>query len=253
MRSSPSALLDGLIAPAPAPRRIAFLSRQPFAHRGLHGPGIVENSRAAFRAAIALGHGIECDVQAARGGEAFVFHDDGLDRLTGESGAVADRTAAALDRIMLEGTGETLPRLSEMLTLVAGRVPLLIEIKARHRAAHPLCMSVRRSLEGYRGAVAVMSFNPEVGRWFARHGPHVTRGLVVSGQGKPRLRGRIERRLALWRARPDFLAYDVRDLPCRFAATARRRGLPVLTWTVRGAAAEATAAAHADAMIYERT
>jgi glycerophosphoryl diester phosphodiesterase len=255
MRSSPFALLDRLIAPAPAPKRVAFLSRQPFAHRGLHGAGpggAVENSRAAFRAAIARGHGIECDVQVSRDGEAFVFHDESLERLTGETGVLAERTAPALDRIVLRGTVEPLPRLAEMLQLVAGRVPILIEVKAKRGAIGPLCLSVRRALEGYRGAAAVMSFNPQVAHWFATHAPRVTRGLVVSEQDKPRLRGPIERRLSLWRARPDFLAYDVRDLPSRFAGAARARGVPVLTWTVRSARAEAIAAAHADAIIYEQ-
>src|SRR4051812_49060279 len=151
MRSSPFALLDRLIAPAPAARRVAFLSGQPFAHRGLHGSGVIENSRAAFHAAIARGHGIECDVQVSRDGDAFVFHDDTLDRLTAETGRVALRPGIELDRIELAGTGERLPRLSEMLQLVAGRVPVLIEVKAQRGAIGPLCLSVRRALEGYRG------------------------------------------------------------------------------------------------------
>jgi glycerophosphoryl diester phosphodiesterase len=96
-----------------------------------------------------------------------------------------------------------------------------------------------------------MSFNPQVGAWFARHAPQVLRGLVVTEQGKRSLRGRIERRLFLWRSRSDFLAYDVRDLPSRFATTARRRGLDVYTWTVRTDADRARAAAHADQIIFE--
>jgi glycerophosphoryl diester phosphodiesterase len=95
-----------------------------------------------------------------------------------------------------------------------------------------------------------MSFNPEVGRWFARHGPRITRGLVVTEAGSRR-RGRLKRRLAFYRARPDFLAYDVRDLPSRFAARARRRGLPVFTWTCRSAQDEARARLHADQIIHE--
>jgi glycerophosphoryl diester phosphodiesterase len=96
-----------------------------------------------------------------------------------------------------------------------------------------------------------MSFNPQVGRWFADHAPRITRGLVVTEEDRRGMRGRIERHLALWRARPDFLAYDIRDLPSRFAAAQRERGLPVLTWTVRGPEAEAIAADHADGPIYE--
>jgi glycerophosphoryl diester phosphodiesterase len=95
-----------------------------------------------------------------------------------------------------------------------------------------------------------MSFNPEVSRWYAGHAPLVTRGLVVTEAGR-RWRGHVERRLALWRARPDFLAYDVRDLPSRFAARARRRGLPVFTWTCRGEEQVTRARANADQIIYE--
>lgn len=213
---------------------------------------MVENSRTAFAAAVAAGHGIECDVQASRDGEAFVFHDWDLARLTGESGLVADRTAQAIDRIHLTGTSETIPSLHAVLTEILGKVPVLIEVKARGLNVAPLCDSVARALEGYRGDAAVMSFNPEVGRWFAAHASHIPRGLVVTEEGRRGWRSNIARSLARRRARAEFLAYDVRDLPSRFAARMRRRGLPVLTWTVRDAAAEAVAFAHADEIIYER-
>jgi glycerophosphoryl diester phosphodiesterase len=252
MRSSPFALPDRLLAPPPAAKRVAFLLAQPFAHRGLHGHGRIENSRAAFLAAIEAGHGIECDVQIARDGEVVVFHDEELGRLTGAQGPVADRTAAELKATTLSGSAETIPSLGEILTLVAGRAALLIELKTGDRQVGRFCLAVRRALEGYRGPVAVMSFNPEVGRWFAAHAPRIVRGLVVTEANKRGWRGRIERHWSLWRARPDFLAYDVRDLPSRFAAAQRARKLPVLTWTVRSAAAETTAMIHADQIIYER-
>lgn len=243
MRSSPS---------APA-ERVAFLRAQPFAHRGLHGRGIVENSRAAFRAAIKAGHGIECDVQPASDGTAFVFHDHDLDRLTAAKGPVAARAAAALDSIRLRGTRESLPRLPEMLALVGGRVPLLIEVKAKGRRIVPLCLSIRRALADYSGPAAVMSFNPLVARWFHDHSRETVRGLVVTEEGKKGWRGTIERALSLGRSKAEFLAYDIRDLPSEFADVARKRGRPVLTWTVRNDAARAVAAAHADQIIYERT
>jgi len=252
MRLSPFARLDAHFAPAPEHRRVAFLTAQPFAHRGLHGAGRIENSRAAFAAAIAAGHGIELDVQASRDGEAFVFHDEALDRLTGESGPLANRSGAALAAIALRGSDETMPRLDEILALVAGRAPILIEVKTRGANGGTLCLAVRRTLEGYRGQAAVMSFDPEVGRWFAEHAPRVVRGLVVTEEGQHGIGGYLRRHAALWRARPDFLAYDVRDLPSRFAATARTRGMPLLTWTVRDAVSEATGMTHADEIIYER-
>ncbi len=244
--------LEALIAPAPTPPRVAFLKAQPFAHRGLHGRGIVENSRAAFRAAIALGHGIETDVQAARDGEAMVFHDATLDRLTAASGDVAAHTPAELEHVILSGTRETVPQLAEMLALIAGRVPLLIEIKATGSRVAPLCLSVRRALEGYGGDAAIMSFNPLVVAWFAEHAARIVRGLVVSEDGKRGAKGWVERWASLAKAKPDFLAYDVRDLPSKFAGAARARGLPVLAWTVRDAGSEARAFANADEAIYEK-
>jgi glycerophosphoryl diester phosphodiesterase len=252
MRLSLFAPLEDLIAPPPSQARVAFLKAQPFAHRGLHGSGLVENSRAAFCAAIALGHGIETDVQAARDGEAMVFHDATLERLTASTGEIAAHTPAELERIILKGTRETIPQLPEILGVIAGRVPVLIEIKAKGPRVAPLCLSVRRALEGYRGDAAVMSFNPLVGAWFAENAARIVRGLVVSEEDKHGAKGMVERWASMAKAKPDFLAYDVRDLPSKFAAAARARGIPVLTWTVRDANAEALAFAHADEAIYEK-
>jgi glycerophosphoryl diester phosphodiesterase len=252
MRLSLFAPLENLIAPPPSQARVAFLKAQPYAHRGLHGGDVIENSRAAFRAAIALGHGIETDVQAARDGEAMVFHDATLDRLTASSGEVAALTPADLGRIVLSGTTETIPQLPEILALVAGRVPVLIEVKAKGQRVAPLCLSVRRALEGYRGDAAIMSFNPLVGAWFAENAARIVRGLVVTEEDKHGAKGAVERWASMAKAKPDFLAYDVRDLPSKFATAARARGIPVLTWTVRDADAERRAFAHADEAIYEK-
>lgn len=230
------------------------MSACAFAHRGLHGPGLPENSPAAFAAAMARGMGIECDIQRSRDGHAMVFHDAQLDRLTAEQGPLADRTADELGRIQLSGGEDTIPTLRQMLDQVAGQVPLLIEIKSPKdddRRLAALCLSVRRVLEGYQGSHAIMSFDPRIVRWFAVHSPLTLRGLVVTEEDDKALPGMIRRRLALWHARPQFLAYDIRDLPSRFAAGQRGRGLPVLTWTVRSAEHRERAAAHADAPIAE--
>jgi glycerophosphoryl diester phosphodiesterase len=227
------------------------LGAVPFAHRGLHGGDLVENSGGAVAAAVDRGFGVELDVQLSRDGEAMVFHDYELDRLTGETGAVSARTAAELRAIRLDRCGEAVPALAEALAIVGGRAPLLIEVKSPGREVARLCAAVARALRNYEGPVGVMSFNPEVGAWFARNEGSVLRGLVVTEERKRGWRGRIERRLALWRAKADFLAYDIRDLPSSFAGAARRLGLPVYTWTVRGAADRARAAAHADQIIFE--
>lgn len=254
MRLSPFAPIDGWLAPPPAPERAGWLRDWRYAHRGLHGPGVVENSPAAFALALQARVGIECDIQRSADGRAMVFHDWELDRLTGETGSVAGRTAAQLSTIRLSGSNDTdtVPTLDALLEQLAGRVPLLIEIKSkRDKRIGPVCLAVRRALEGYQGLHAVMSFDPRVARWFAVHSPQTVRGLVVTEEGKRGLKGRWERRSALWHARPDFLAYDVRDLPSPFAEAQRQRGMPVLTWTVRSAALAQVAAVHADAPIAE--
>jgi glycerophosphoryl diester phosphodiesterase len=144
-----------------------------------------------------------------------------------------------------------MPRLAEALALIGGRTPLLIEIKSPGRRAARLCAAVARALDGYDGLFGAMSFNPEIGAWFARHAPRMLRGLVVTESTRRGLRGRIERPLALWRSRADFLAYDIRDLPSPFAGAARARGLPVYTWTVRSDPDRGRAAAQADQIIFE--
>ncbi|GGY92985.1 glycerophosphodiester phosphodiesterase family protein [Novosphingobium colocasiae] len=250
----PFALFDRWRAPVPDPRKIEWLGAQDYAHRGLHGAaGVPENALSAFRAAIAGGLGIELDVQRSSDGQPVVFHDDELDRLTEASGPVARRSAEQLGQIRLIGSAEdTIPSLRQVLTMVAGQVPVLIELKSDGDARiAALCLAVRRVLEGYTGPHAVMSFDPQVSHWYAVHSPHTVRGLVVSEGEDRALPGKIRRRLALWHARPDFLAYDIRDLPSGFAARQRRRGLPVLTWTVRSDAHRARAAEHADAEIFE--
>jgi glycerophosphoryl diester phosphodiesterase len=249
----PFALLDRWCSPPPDPRKVAWIGGHDYAHRGLHGAVIPENSLAAFRLAIEEGYGIELDVQRAGDGTPVVFHDSVLDRLTGETGAIARRSAAQLATVTLGGTAESIPSLRQALTLIGGRQPVLIELKSsRGTRIAALCLAVRRVLEGYTGPHAVMSFDPRVSRWYRRHSPHTVRGLIVSEGEDRALPGKIRRRAALWQAGPDFLAYDIRDLPSRFAAAQRKRGLPVATWTVRRPDHHERAGIHADAVIFER-
>lgn len=207
---------------------------------------------AAFTAAIAGHFGIECDVRLSRDGVAIVFHDASLRRMTGEDGAVCDHEAQAINHLTLPDGG-SVPRLRDVLNLCGTDIPLLIEIKVDGRHVVPICTAVadelaRRPLT----LAAVMSFNPVAIRWFARRRPHPIRGLVISEQGKAGWRGRIGRALALWAAKPDFIACDIRDLPSSLSARMRRRGLPVLTWTVRSEEERNRAALHADQIIFER-
>lgn len=229
-----------------------WLAQWEYAHRGLHGEGVPENSLAAAGRAIAAGMGIECDIQLSVDGAAMVFHDWALERLTGTGGATASRTAAELEQLPLTGTDQRPFRLAALLDLVAGQVPLLIEIKSRPRyRVAPACTAVRRALAGYTGAAAVMSFDPRVARWFRRHAPEVCAGLVMREDEYGDTQTPWRRKLALRIAQPDFLAYHVAALPSRWVASLRAGGLPVLTWTVNSPEARARALAHADAPIAE--
>lgn len=252
MPSLPFALIDKLKAPAPEAGVAAWLVAQPYAHRGLHGEGVAENSPAAFAAAIERGLGIECDVRRTGDGRAVVFHDATLERLAAREGRLDRMTVGEVTQVPLKIGCETIPTLRDVLEQVAGKVPLLLEIKSdRGQSISLLCKAVRRDLEGYLGPVAVMSFDPRVGAWFAARAPDIARGLVVTEENSRTLSGRVKRHLSLWGARAQFLAYDIRDLPSSFAASQRKRGLPVLTWTVNSPALRQRAAEHADAPIAE--
>lgn len=237
----------------PAPPRVSFLKSAAYAHRGLHsGAGrLIENSLPAFSAALDHGFGIECDVQLSSDQIAYVFHDGRLDRLTLEKGWFADQTSGQLDIMKLSGDGP-IPRLTALLSLVRGQQPLLIELKvARGQAVEPLCAAVRNDLRHYQGPVAIMSFHPGVSRWFATHAPEIVRGLVTTQKGRKGGWQTLRQVLAMRAARPDFLAYDIRDLPCFLPTHARANGFPVLSWTVRDEEHWQIVHDHADAAIFE--
>jgi len=228
-----------------------------FAHRGLHGPGIPENTLAAFEAAIAGGYGIELDVGLCAGDEAVVFHDSTLRRLAGRDTALAALTADQLADVRLLGGDQTIQRLSTVLDAIADRAPVLVEIKSPEAFGHRLEAAVGRVLSGYEGRAAVMSWNVRSMVWMRRYFPAIPRGLVVTS-----FRGGLSfssNPLLLMatllpsarRTGASFLAHDIRHLPSRLSRRFRREGKPVLTWTVRTQEQLARALAHADAPIFE--
>jgi glycerophosphoryl diester phosphodiesterase len=245
-------LLDSRLAPAPEFARVGWLIERLYAHRGYHGQGRVENSPSAFRAALDHDLGIECDVQQSADGQALVFHDWELDRLTGASGLVRKHNAADLMQLRLGDSEDPIWPLPKLLEAVHGEVPLLIELKSRSDVPFaPLCLAVRQALVRYSGPLAVMSFDPRVVRWFALNAPQTVRGLVVTEEGQKGLKATWRRHGALWHAKPDFLAYNVRDLPSGFAHAQQSRGLPVLTWTVSDRARLRRGREHAQGLIAE--
>jgi glycerophosphoryl diester phosphodiesterase len=240
------------------------LLARPIAHRALHdaGRGRPENSRAAIRAAIAAGYGIEIDVQLSADGEALVFHDYDLARLTGATGPLRARTAAEAAAIPLTGgDGETIPTLAEVLGIVAGRVPLLIEIKDQDGAMGtdigPVEAAVARALAGYDGAVAVMSFNPHSVARMAELAPDVPRGLVTSAYYPhdwplpAEVRDRLREIPDFDRCGAGFISHEVEDLHRARVRALRAAGVPVLCWTVNSPLAETAARRLADNITFE--
>ncbi len=236
--------------------------RLPIAHRGLHGPGVPENSMAAFRAAIAAGYGIECDIQRASDGTALVFHDDDLPRLTGAEGLVSALGIDALSQLRIMGSAEPIPTLAELLDEVAGRVPLLIEIKDQSlrisAEVGDLQAEVARLLSGYDGPVAVMSFNPHAVAAFHAAAPGVTVGLTTCGYEAwdwPMLdeatRAHLAAILDFDRVGASFISHDRTNLDNPAVAALKARGVPVLCWTVCSPKEEAIARRVADNITFE--
>lgn len=236
--------------------------RLPITHRGLHGPAVPENSLAAFRAAIEAGYGIELDVQHAADGEPMVFHDYDLLRMAGSEGFIADATRDELGRLRLGKTDEGIPTLAEVLRLVAGRVPLLIEIKDQDgrlgENIGDLQDRVATLLQPYEGPAAVMSFNPEAVAAFTRASQKVPAGLVTCAFDEddwPMLEAEQRRGLGALkdfdRSGAVFVSHDRQDLANPALAALKARGVPVLSWTVRSPEEEAQARRVADNITFE--
>ncbi|MBN8631449.1 MAG: phosphodiesterase [Rhodobacterales bacterium] len=238
--------------------------RLPITHRALHdrSAGRIENSPAAIKAAVAAGYGIEVDLQLSADGVAMVFHDETLDRLTDETGPVNARTAAELGRIRLAGSTDTIPTLAEVLALIAGRVPLLIEIKDQSLVMGPtdgrLEAATAGTLKGCKGDVALMSFNPASVAHLARLAPHVPRGITTSAYDPDDWAPMPADMCAQFRAIPDydatlssFISHEAPDLARPRVAELKAQGARVLCWTIRSAADEALARRVADNVTFE--
>lgn len=229
-----------------------WLTKWEYAHRGLHSPGVPENSLGAARAAMAAGMGIECDIQRSLDGEAMVFHDWELGRLTDGAGLTNVFSATELEAMRLQESDDQIVRLSALLQEVAGKVPLLIEIKSRpDYDVEKTCKVVAATLAGYAGDHAVMSFDPRAVNWFADNAPDTVRGLVCTDTLDMGFLGAWRAPGALEMAQPDFLAVDIRDVPSALTSLWREAGRPLLSWTIRSPELRGLALRQVDALISE--
>jgi glycerophosphoryl diester phosphodiesterase len=242
---------------------LGWLVARPIAHRGLHDAkaGLIENSLSAAETAIAGGFGIECDVQLSADGEAMVFHDFVLDRLTAETGLINERSAQALAGIALKGSSDRIPTLNDFLDAVAGRVPLVIEVKSRFDGALALARRTAEIVTRRSGQPIVLkSFDPTIVTALRELAPGIPRGIVaMSDYSYPDYdhldaaqKHALANLLHFRESRPDFLSWKVADLPSAAPYLCREAlGLPVMSWTVRNAQDRERAALHADQMVFE--
>src|SRR5438270_2830232 len=239
-----------------------WLTARPVAHRGLHEParGIMENMPAAAAAAVSGNFAIECDIQLTADGEAMVHHDDALGRLTDGSGPLLGKTAAELKRVAFRDTPEKMMSLADLCALVAGRVPLVIEVKSRFDGDRRLVARMAEVLASYDGPAVGMSFDPDHVMALRDLMPSRPRGIIAERhyteedwpQASPTQRRGMTHLRHFLRTQPDFVAYWVNELPSAAPWIARNIfGCPLLTWTVRTAEQRQRAARYADQMIFE--
>jgi glycerophosphoryl diester phosphodiesterase len=239
-----------------------WLTARPVAHRGLHdvAHGIIENMPAAAEAAAHANFAIECDIQLTADGEAMVHHDDALGRLTESSGALKGKTSAELKQVVFKDTPEKMMSLGDLCALVAGRVPLIIEVKSHFDGDRKLVTRMAEVLASYDGPAAGMSFDPDQVMALRELIPSRPRGIVAEREyteadwpeATPAQRRVMLHLRHAFRTRPHFVAWWVVELPAAAPWIARNIfGCPLLTWTVRTAEQRATAARHADQMIFE--
>ncbi|MCK5933222.1 MAG: glycerophosphodiester phosphodiesterase [Fulvimarina manganoxydans] len=231
--------------------KAGWLTALPFAHRGLHdgNRSVPENSLAAAHAAIEAGYGIECDLQFCADGVPIVFHDDELERLTGRLGSVRDLTSQEATALTLCGSGEPVPLFAELLALVAGRVPLLVELKAcPERDATGFVEAVVAALQNYDGPLALMSFDYGlVDACRSRAPSSAPVGLTAEGSQPDELSAHDD---ALAKGL-DFVSFDHAAMPNAFLDEVAARGLPILCWTIRSEAEASRARQTADQITFE--
>ena len=233
-----------MLAARPSCRHLAREAKREvryYAHRGLYdnNSDAPENSLRAFALAAEAGYGIELDVRLTKDGIPVVFHDPKLDRMCGCQGSIEELCAEQTDALRLLGTEQKVPRLQEVLSLVAGRVPLLVEYKMEHMDA-TVCMRADRLLSSYQGEYCMESFHPFALLWYRQNRPEILRGILSTdyrdGRSLPMTPVHFCSRHLLFNyfARPDFVAYDGR-VKTELSRTmcGRLYHSPLAAWTVK--------------------
>lgn len=228
----------------------SWIKDLPVAHRGYHDQNktVWENTLSAFSRAVEAGFAIECDIQLSADSVPMVFHDHTLERLCGIKGDVREKMASELGLLAVGGTADRVPKLRQMLDLVKGKVPLVIELKGRNAEDDDgFAEAVLEVLEGYQGKVALMSFDHHLLRELKRLEAPYPVGLTAEG-ADPETFFKHDEAMQLGL---DFISYHWSHLPNSFIDAQRAKGIPVITWTVRDEKARAHTYTHAYQMTFE--
>lgn len=230
-----------------------------YAHRGLHGNGIPENSMAAFKAALDAGYGIELDIHLLKDGNLAVMHDSLLNRTTGQPGHVEDLTTEELKNYRLEGTEETIPEFMDVLTLFNGKAPLIIELKPENGNQKALAETACKMLETYNGVFCMESFDPRCVAWLKKNRPDIIRGFLSENFFRSRndlpdyLRFMLTHCLTNFLCVPDFIAYKFADRNNTISTTLCRKLWKAqgVSWTLKTQAEYDTAVSEGQLPIFE--
>lgn len=232
---------------------------RPIAHRGLHNrsQGIIENTRSAFRRAIDAGFAIECDLQLSKDHVPIVFHDSTLDRLTKRRGELASLRAEELEQVPLKGTADTPLRFEDLLSLVDGRVPVIVELKKQEKGNLSLARAAVAAARNYPGPLAFKSFEPRLVAGVRKAGFPGPVGIIIDAGGEGESGLTLARRMALRQlvhapaSSFDFVSCEHHALELPAVALLRRVGKKVMTWTIRSHADAAKALENADQIVFE--
>lgn len=228
---------------------LGWLTARRIAHRGLHDvqDGVYENTLSAFKRAVAGNYAIECDLQFSADCEPMVFHDYKLDRLCGLNGDVRAKLASELSALRVGGTDDHIPTLTEVLRLVKGQVPIIIEFKGRKDDNDGFAGAVLDALEDYQGHAALMSFDHQILRDLHALKCPYPMGLTAMGT-EPETFFTHEEALSFG---IDFFSYYIEDLPNPFIEGQRKKNKPIITWTVRNMDQKAHSDTYADQITFE--
>lgn len=208
-----------------------WLLNRPIAHRGLWGNDLIENSLSAYKNAVDSGYPIEIDLYSSKDGVIFSFHDVLLKRMTGADGLIYEKTAKELRALRLLDSNEKIPTFDEVLTLVDGKVPLLIELKDQPDKSY--VDKVIERLKNYKGEFAIQSFNPLYIKRVKELAPEFVRGILATktySKALPFIKRQVIKNMLLnFLIKPDFISYSFEDLPLK---KRKIRNTPLITWTI---------------------